>query len=131
LTVEPPAPEPANAARPNERAAAPPIPAQKWQPADAVAPCNADGVTGLDRAEDGAPFLDSCAVGALIGKIGGSAADVKAEKDKVTIFAVGRHCVFSGPEAGKTGALYLGVNDAPALCGELRGTLEVTISAAV
>jgi hypothetical protein len=71
--------------------------------------------------------LDGCTVGALIGRIGGSTADFKADKDKFVLFGVGKYCVFTGPEAMKTGCLYLGINDTPAAMAKVQGHLEVTI----
>ena len=40
-------------------------------------------------------LISSAAVGALLAKIGGSTADLKPEKDKMVLFTVGRHCVFT------------------------------------
>jgi hypothetical protein len=100
---------------------------QRWQP---------NGNAGTDVTADGDPtaatghsgmFAD-CALGALIGKIGGSAADMKPATPP---FGVGRHCVFTGPEAAKTGTLYLGVNNAPADLVKLSGQLQVTICEAL
>jgi hypothetical protein len=75
----------------------------------------------------GALTLESCAVGALIAKIGGSTADVKPDKDKVVLFSAGRHCVFSIADATKAGSLYLGMNDTKESVAKLQGQLEVTI----
>jgi hypothetical protein len=69
-------------------------------------------------------------VGALLAKIGGSTADLKPEKDKVVLFAVGRHCVFT-VEATKAGTLYLGVNDTLDCLVRVRGQLEITLPEAL
>jgi hypothetical protein len=100
---------------------------QTWTPASAAQPCTAEGDPALTR--QGLP-LDSCAVGALIGKIGGSSAEIKPDKDKVVLFGVGRHCVVS-VDAAKAGALYLGINDTHASAAQLQGQLLVTISEAL
>jgi hypothetical protein len=75
-------------------------------------------------------MVAGAAVGALLAKIGGSTADLKPDKEKVVLFAVGRHCVFT-VEATKTGTLYLGVNDALDSLVRVRGQLEITLSEAL
>lgn len=86
--------------------------------------CTADGLPNLIASS--AP-LGECAPGSLIGKIGGSAADISSIKDKVTLFGVGRHCVFSVADAKSTGSLYLGMNDAPSQFSRRAGKLVVKI----
>jgi hypothetical protein len=71
--------------------------------------------------------LDACAPGALIAKIGGSTADLKPDKDKLLLFSVGRHCVFSIADGSKVGSLYLGMNDTKETLRKVHGQLEVTI----
>jgi hypothetical protein len=131
--AEPPAPEedaephaPVVAAPPHAPGAAPapaqPAPApvnQTWQP-EGTKECTADGETALDRTV----LLATAPAGALIAKIGGSSADTTV--DKVPLFAVGRHCVFT-VEAGKAGTLYLGVNDAVGSMARLTGHLTVKL----
>jgi hypothetical protein len=102
---------------------------QQWTP-DAGHPCTADGDPSFTR-KAATLIIDTCATGALIAKVGGSTADIRPDKDKVTLFGVGRHCVFSITDANKTGSLYLGVNDAPESIRRLQGQLEVTISEAL
>jgi hypothetical protein len=121
---------PPNAGKPQGRepdkgnpAAAASPPEQHWQP-EATPACTADGDPNVNRAE---VITDTCAPGALIGKVGGSTADVKPDKEKVTVFGVGRHCVFSITDATKTGALYLGMNDARASLTHASGSLEIKI----
>jgi hypothetical protein len=117
---------PVVAAAPHAPVAAPapaqPAPAlvnQTWQP-EGTKECTADGETALDRTV----LLATAPAGALIAKIGGSSADTTV--DKVPLFAVGRHCVFT-VEAGKAGTLYLGVNDAVGSMARLTGHLTVKL----
>jgi hypothetical protein len=81
---------------------------QRWRP-ESRADCTADGDPSLSRR--GTFILDGCPAGTLIAKVGGSTADVSPDKDKTTLFSVGRHCVFSIADATKVGSLYLGMND--------------------
>jgi hypothetical protein len=97
---------------------------QRWVPESGTA-CTADGDPSLNR--NGALIIDGCAPGALIAKIGGSTADLKPDKDKVVLFGVGRHCVFSIGDANKAASLYLGINDTREGICQLQGQLEVTI----
>ena len=97
---------------------------QFWTPESGSA-CTADGDPSLTR--NNAGTTDLCALGALIGKVGGSSADIKPDKEKTVLFGVGRHCVFSVAEAAKCGSLYLGINDAQASLARIAGQLEVTI----
>jgi hypothetical protein len=106
-----------------EPTAGPPAQDQTWIPASATQACTAEGDAA--QARQGLP-VETCAVGALIGKIGGSSAEVKPDKDKVVLFGVGRHCVIS-VEAAKAGALYLGVNDTHASAIQMQGQLRVMI----
>lgn len=92
---------------------------QTWKP-EGTKTCTADGETALDRSV----LLPAAPGGALIAKIGGSSADTTI--DKVPLFAVGRHCVFT-VEAGKAGTLYLGVNDAVGSMARLTGHLTVKL----
>lgn len=97
---------------------------QYWKP-ESGADCSADGDPALKRQS---PLLmPNGVVGALIGKIGGSAGDTDFDKDKVVLFTVGRHCVFVAPEAPKVGSLYLGINDTAASAAKVEKDLEATI----
>jgi hypothetical protein len=120
--VPPPAldPQAAPAAAPPADADQPAEPAkqyQQWTP-ELSGSSTADGVPPAER--HGPLFLDGCAGGALIGKIGGSSADLKPDKEKVLLFGAGRHCVFSVAD-GKEGSLYLGINDTAASAGAVKG----------
>jgi hypothetical protein len=95
---------------------------QRWQP-ESGKECTADGDRRISRND--AIFIEGCASGALIAKVGGSTADLKADKDKLVLFSVGRHCVFSISDPAKAGSLYLGINDTAV--ARVRGRLEVTI----
>lgn len=100
---------------------------QKWQP-ESAGECTADGNPATERRDS--LMVAGAAVGALLAKIGGSTADLKPDKEKVVLFAVGRHCVFT-VEATKTGTLYLGVNDALDSLVRVQGQLEITLSEAL
>jgi hypothetical protein len=97
---------------------------QKWTP-ESGKPCTADGDPTMVR--KGSLTIDGCAVGTLIAKVGGSAADLEPDKAKTVLFPVGRHCVFSIAEPTKCGSLYLGMNDAQANLTKIDGGLEVTV----
>jgi hypothetical protein len=100
-----------------------------WSPAKNVH-CGADG-TNVTPTKSG---LLSCGAlyGALIGKIGGSSADVPDGSQPTTpygskkVFAVGSHCVISlsGTEGG---ALFLTMNDNPEGFANHSGALYVLI----
>jgi hypothetical protein len=96
-----------------------------WKPESADR-CTADGDPTTART-DGL-LIDTCAVGALIAKIGGSTAELKPDKDRV--FGVGRYCVFSA-DTTKTGALFLGINDTYASVAHVQSQLEVIIDEAL
>ena len=98
---------------------------QEWKPASGSAKCNADGDAAIMLNSD--VVLNTSAVGALIAKIGGSTADLKPDANKVTVFSVGRYCVFSVADAAKAGPLYLGINDLPNSQAKVVGQIEVTI----
>lgn len=101
---------------------------QLWTP-DGGTPCTADGDPGLTRS--GTVTLDSCAAGALIGRVGGSSADLKADKEKVILFGVGKQCVFSVADIAKTGSLYLSINDTQVSAAKVKGQLEITLCEAL
>jgi hypothetical protein len=97
---------------------------QTWTP-DSGAACTADGDLALSRKD---LMVEGSAAGALIAKVGGGSGDLKPDKEKVILFAAGRHCVFSVTDVTKCGALYLVMNDAAANLAKVGGQLEVTIS---
>lgn len=105
-----------------------PLP-DKWNPGTNVL-CGADG-TWITPAKTG--LLSGGALyGALIGKIGGSSADVPDTSQPAApygsrrVFAVGSHCVISlGSTEG--GPLYLTMNDAPEGFASHSGALTVLI----
>lgn len=97
---------------------------QKWTP-ESGTECTADGDPSLQRSAS--LTMDICPVGALIGKIGGSTADIVVDSTKVILFSAGRHCVFSIADAAKTGSLYLSNNDSRDRVTNIEGQLEVTI----
>jgi hypothetical protein len=117
VAPEPPAPVAPAPAAPEWPAPGPAD--QTWQP-EGSKRCTADGATALDRTA----LLPGAPAGALIAKIGGSSADTTV--DKLPLFAVGRHCVFT-VEAGKAGTLYLGVNDVVGSMSRLTGHLIVKL----
>lgn len=98
---------------------------QLWTP-EASQKCTADGNPALKREED--CMLADCSAGALIARIGGSSANQKLDATKVTMFSVGRHCVFSVSDATKVGSLYLGMNDTQKSMAKIGESLRVTIS---
>lgn len=97
---------------------------QRWKP-ESGNECTADGDSALSRSVG--LTLEGCAVGALIAKIGGSTADLKPDPAKLVLFSVGRHCVFTAPDATKAGSLYLAMNDTRDAVGRVQGRLEVRI----
>jgi hypothetical protein len=104
--------------------------AQKWSP-ESGEPCTADGDASLTQSTTAAP-LPGCSLGALIARIGGSTADMPGDKEKLLLFSAGRHCVFLQPaDTAKSGALYLGVNDASSSAAKLKGKLVVHIYSAL
>lgn len=98
---------------------------QSWIP-EGSASCTADGDPSLTR--DEGLVLATCCGGALIARIGGSSANQKLDAARTTIFAVGRHCVFSVSDTTKVGSLYLGMNDSQKSMTKVAGRLKVTIS---
>ena len=88
-----------------------------WTAAGGVLPaCGADGIAGL-ALKDEALIITSCPVCALIGRIGGSSADVvDSTSDSVTAekntkpFPIGSQCTVVVPDKGSFGSLFLGFN---------------------
>jgi hypothetical protein len=103
---------------------------QTWTPLGSNSPCTADGdCGGLSRRD--ALIIPGARLGTLICKIGGSTADLVLDPNFVTVFPVGRFCVFKAPDEGKTGPLYFGINDSSAAAAQVEGSLEVVISVAL
>lgn len=101
---------------------------QRWTP-EGSSGCTADGDPDLTRVGVELP-MPNVAVGALIGRIGGSTADMAADKDRMLIFAIGRYCVFQAPQAPTIGALFLGSNESRSSIVRFDGSLNVTIEQA-
>lgn len=85
----------------------------KWTALAGLPNCEADGLTGQSFPDDRLLMAD-CAVGALIGRIGGSSASLKAaapatDSGESKPFAVGRFTIVKLP-ANAVGPLYLGFN---------------------
>lgn len=97
---------------------------QTWAP-EARNRCTADGDPTVKRKNP--LMIDGCAVGALIAKVGGSAADLKPDKDKTVLFPVGRHCVFSVSDPTKCGSLYFGMNDVQTSLTKINGYLNISV----
>jgi hypothetical protein len=105
-----------------------------WKPAGLDAPCTADGA--FRSANAGAGMLTTAPVGALIARIGGSAADQPSIAQGTTspsstvVFSVGRKCIFTVPKT-PTGSLFLGANVVSARMADVEGELLVSISEAL
>jgi hypothetical protein len=85
----------------------------KWTPMTGLSACGPDGLTGQSF-DDNRLLVSDCAVGALIGRIGGSSASLKAaapavDSGEVKPFAVGTNAVLKLP-TNVIGPLYLGFN---------------------
>jgi hypothetical protein len=108
----------------------------KWKPADFTSDCTADGdysgtePVGKTARQDA--LVSTAPLGALVGRIGGSAADKSVDTTQPPatpnrlVFSVGRHCVFVVPST-PSGALYLSVNDNPPNMVKLTGNLLVDV----
>ena len=104
------------------------LPSVRWcrgQPwrclGDTAGPCNADGHVDLALASERL-LVAKCAPGALIGKVGGSAAG----RDDGTVFAIGSRCIVSLDQ--KTTFLFVGVNGAVPRPSHLLESITVEIS---
>jgi hypothetical protein len=85
----------------------------KWTAMAGLSPCGPDGLVGQSFPDDRLIVTD-CAVGALIGRIGGSSATLKgalaaADAGEAKSFPVGSYTVIKLPEK-VIGPLYLGFN---------------------
>ncbi len=102
-----------------------------WTPDGFSQPCSADGdiSSGVLNTVTGGPLLAGIPAGALIGRIGGSTADMALDStitSRIFFFAVGRCCILQVP-ASTCGALFLGVNDRLGSMGKLKGQLTVSV----
>ena len=87
-----------------------------WTPIGGLPECGPDGLAGLAY-PDAALIVPDCPLGALIGRIGGSSATLKAAGADNSIgqgkaFAVGSYCVVKITD-GMIGPLFLGFNCLP------------------
>jgi hypothetical protein len=124
--VAPPAPAPVQPGADAE----PVIEDQTWTPLGSNQACSADGdFGGLSRRE--ALTVPGARLGTLIGKIGGSTGDQVLDPTIVSVFPVGRFCVFKSPDETKTGPLYLSINDTASGATQVEGFLQVVISEAL
>jgi hypothetical protein len=84
----------------------------EWTPLAGLPSCTPDGLPGTGL-EDARLLLTDCAVGALIGRIGGSSASLKSAGDPAAgdtkPFPIGTFAVVRVPEKA-TGPLFVGVN---------------------
>jgi hypothetical protein len=98
------------------------------------------GATGVSCGPDGDPttsrtglLCTSAACGALIGKIGGSTADIPDTTSGANpytgkkVFAVGKDCILSLPTAADGGPLFLTMNDKPDEFAGHAGELQVLL----
>jgi hypothetical protein len=99
-------------------------PVPSWRPEGLT--CGPDGDPAAAKAD--LP-VSGAARGALVGRIGGSTADLTSD-NRMLLFSVGRVCVLKVPDE-KHGGLFLGVNDKPELAINLQGSLEVAIDEAI
>jgi len=92
--------------------------------------CTADGDPALNRIIGTLP-MSEIAVGALIGRVGGSTADGSGDKERMFVFSVGRYCVFQAPDLPKAGALFFAGNESRAFVETFTGSLKVSLEQAL
>jgi len=85
----------------------------EWSPMKGLSNCGPDGLTGQTFLDDRL-FVADCPLGALIGRIGGSSASLKAatpaaDSGETKAFAVGAYALIKLPKDA-AGPLYLGFN---------------------
>ena len=94
----------------------------QWRPMSGLTECGPDEIVGQTFPNDRL-ILSDCAVGALLGRVGGSSATLKAagsadpksdgsakpDGDEPKPFAIGTHAVIKLPETG-LGPLFVGFN---------------------
>jgi hypothetical protein len=103
----------------------------QWSPADNIH-CGPDGYPNDTKRTN--LLCSSAAYGALIGKIGGSTADVPDSSAGSAgpypgrkVFAVGSDCIVTLPSAADGGPLFLTMNDQPCSFEHHAGGLFVTV----
>jgi hypothetical protein len=84
-----------------------------WSPLAGLPQCQPDGLVGMSYPEAGLVITD-CAVGALIGRVGGSSASLKAATADTTAgetkpFPIGKRCVLRLPQ-NALGPIFIGFN---------------------
>jgi hypothetical protein len=103
--------------------------ATTWSPVSGTN-CGPDGLT--TSATKSGLLTGGALYGALIGKLGGSSADVPDASSPLApygtkrVFAVGSHCVISVANAD-AGPLFLAMNDAPSAFAQHSGALHILL----
>jgi hypothetical protein len=87
-----------------------------WSPLAGLPQCQPDGLAGMSYPEAGLVITD-CAVGALIGRVGGSSASLKAATADPTAgetkpFPIGKCCFLRLPQ-NALGPIFIGFNCLP------------------
>jgi hypothetical protein len=104
--------------------------ASKWCPVDKTPPCGPDGI--VPTTSKSGLLTNGALYGALIGKLGGSSADVPDSSavgspyGTKRVFAIGSHCVIS-LASGDAGPLFLTMNDTPNGFGGHSGELHILL----
>jgi hypothetical protein len=85
----------------------------KWTAMGGLSPCGPDGLVGQSFPDDRL-IVSDCAVGALIGRVGGSSATLKGsssapEAGETKSFPIGCHTVVKLPD-NTTGPIYISFN---------------------
>jgi hypothetical protein len=85
-----------------------------WTPLEGLPACGPDGLMNMNYPDTGL-ILSDCSVGALLGRIGGSSASIKAASaDAAAVgetkpFPIGTSCIYRLPEKA-IGPLFVGFN---------------------
>jgi hypothetical protein len=85
----------------------------RWTPLSGLPECGPDGLTGISFPDDRL-IVGDCSAGALIGRIGGSSASLKATyadtaSGESKPFPIGSHCVLKLADKA-SGPLFIGFN---------------------
>jgi hypothetical protein len=85
----------------------------KWTPLEGLPACGPDGLMSMNYPDTGL-ILSDCSVGALLGRIGGSSASIKAASadpaaGETKPFPIGTSCIYRLPEKA-IGPLFVGFN---------------------
>ena len=86
----------------------------RWTPLEGLPACGPDGLMSMSYPETGM-ILSDCSVGALLGRIGGSSASIKAASADPVVagetkpFPIGTTCIYRLPEKA-IGPLFVGFN---------------------